>query len=79
MQFIIIDILCCPINLLLFELHAQILLHRYAYDITKCMFSKGNITEKLRVASFDCVNEIVVDLYAGNFLNNSTDTTKFFM
>ncbi|XP_052797605.1 tRNA wybutosine-synthesizing protein 2 homolog isoform X1 [Mya arenaria] len=38
---------------------------RYSYDITRCMFSAGNITEKLRVASFDCRGETVVDLYAG--------------
>ena len=29
------------------------------------MFSAGNITEKLRVASFQCSGEVVVDLYAG--------------
>lgn len=33
--------------------------------MTKCMFSAGNITEKLRVAGFDCKGETVVDLYAG--------------
>ncbi|XP_048779767.2 tRNA wybutosine-synthesizing protein 2 homolog isoform X4 [Ostrea edulis] len=38
---------------------------RYTYDVTKCMFSSGNVTEKLRVASFCCENETVVDLYAG--------------
>ena len=38
---------------------------RYTYDITKCMFSWGNITEKLRIAEFDCSNETVVDLFAG--------------
>jgi tRNA wybutosine-synthesizing protein 2 len=38
---------------------------KYSYDITKCMFSWGNITEKLRIASFDCSNETVVDLFAG--------------
>ncbi|WAR02293.1 TYW2-like protein [Mya arenaria] len=32
---------------------------RYSYDITRCMFSAGNITEKLRVASFDCRGETV--------------------
>ena len=37
----------------------------YSYDITKCMFSWGNITEKLRIADFDCSNEVVVDLFAG--------------
>ena len=29
------------------------------------MFSIGNITEKLRIASFDCKGEVVVDLFAG--------------
>ncbi|XP_041109946.1 tRNA wybutosine-synthesizing protein 2 homolog isoform X2 [Polyodon spathula] len=29
------------------------------------MFSSGNITEKLRIASFNCSGETVVDLYAG--------------
>ncbi len=37
----------------------------YVFDVTKCMFSSGNITEKLRVATFDCSGETVVDLYAG--------------
>ncbi|NXB12592.1 TYW2 protein, partial [Cnemophilus loriae] len=38
---------------------------RYTFDVTKCMFSPGNITEKLRVASLPCSGEILVDLYAG--------------
>jgi len=38
---------------------------RYSFDMMQCMFSCGNITEKLRVASFDCSQEVVVDLYAG--------------
>ncbi|XP_003970200.1 tRNA wybutosine-synthesizing protein 2 homolog [Takifugu rubripes] len=38
---------------------------RYEFDVTKCMFSAGNITEKLRVSQFDCRGETVVDLYAG--------------
>lgn len=38
---------------------------RYEFDVTKSMFSAGNITEKLRVAGFDCRGETVVDLYAG--------------
>ncbi|XP_072017551.1 LOW QUALITY PROTEIN: tRNA wybutosine-synthesizing protein 2 homolog [Amphiura filiformis] len=38
---------------------------RYTYDIQHCMFSSGNITEKLRVASLNCDGETVVDLYAG--------------
>ncbi|NWV29124.1 TYW2 protein, partial [Origma solitaria] len=38
---------------------------RYTFDVTKCMFSAGNITEKLRVAALPCSGEVVVDLYAG--------------
>lgn len=38
---------------------------RYTFDITQCMFSFGNITEKLRVASLPCVGQVLVDLYAG--------------
>ncbi|XP_061166905.1 tRNA wybutosine-synthesizing protein 2 homolog [Saccostrea echinata] len=38
---------------------------RYTYDVTKCMFSSGNVTEKIRIASFCCEGETVVDLYAG--------------
>ncbi|KAJ8048084.1 tRNA wybutosine-synthesizing protein 2-like [Holothuria leucospilota] len=38
---------------------------RYCYDILHSMFSAGNITEKLRITSFQCQGETVVDLYAG--------------
>ncbi|KAM4696589.1 tRNA wybutosine-synthesizing protein 2 homolog [Rhinophrynus dorsalis] len=38
---------------------------RYSFDVTKCMFSAGNIAEKQRVASLCCSGEVVVDLYAG--------------
>lgn len=38
---------------------------RYAFDVTRCMFSCGNVAEKLRVASLACAGEVVVDLYAG--------------
>uniref|UniRef100_A0A8D0GLJ8 tRNA wybutosine-synthesizing protein 2 homolog n=1 Tax=Sphenodon punctatus TaxID=8508 RepID=A0A8D0GLJ8_SPHPU len=38
---------------------------RYTFDVTRCMFCPGNITEKLRVASLPCTGEVVVDLYAG--------------
>ncbi|XP_008843663.1 tRNA wybutosine-synthesizing protein 2 homolog [Nannospalax galili] len=38
---------------------------QYKFDVTQCMFSFGNITEKLRVASLSCVGEVLVDLYAG--------------
>ena len=29
------------------------------------MFSSGNITEKMRVAKFNCTNQVVLDLFAG--------------
>lgn len=35
------------------------------FDITKCMYSFGNINEKMRMAKLDCSNEIVVDLFVG--------------
>lgn len=38
---------------------------RYSFDITKCMFSFGNIKEKLRVSKLNCEGEVVVDLFAG--------------
>lgn len=37
----------------------------YIFDVTKVMFSSGNGTEKMRVAKFDCSEEVVLDLYAG--------------
>lgn len=38
---------------------------RYTYDVTRNMFSKGNITEKLRISKWDCRGEVVVDMFAG--------------
>ena len=37
----------------------------YTFDISKCMFSSGNITEKIRIGNFSCEGQTVVDLYAG--------------
>lgn len=37
----------------------------YSFDATKCMFSFGNFSEKLRMARLDCQDEVVVDLFAG--------------
>tara|TARA_A100001015_G_scaffold194510_1_gene216830 strand:+ start:1640 stop:3112 length:1473 start_codon:yes stop_codon:yes gene_type:complete len=37
----------------------------YGFDVTLCMFSRGNISEKLRVASLPARDEVVVDLFAG--------------
>ncbi|KAJ7557692.1 hypothetical protein O6H91_04G005500 [Diphasiastrum complanatum] len=37
----------------------------YSFDATKCMFSSGNVSERLRIAQFECKDETVVDLFAG--------------
>ncbi|KAL9455707.1 hypothetical protein AB3S75_005015 [Citrus x aurantiifolia] len=37
----------------------------YSFDATKCMFSWGNLSEKLRMARLDCKDEVIVDLFAG--------------
>lgn len=37
----------------------------YSFDATKCMFSWGNLSEKLRMACLDCRDEVIVDLFAG--------------
>ncbi|KAF3330074.1 MET-10+related protein-like protein [Carex littledalei] len=37
----------------------------YSLDATKCMFSWGNRSEKLRMGALDCTNEVIVDLFAG--------------
>ncbi|XP_054025687.1 tRNA wybutosine-synthesizing protein 2 homolog isoform X1 [Dryobates pubescens] len=46
-------------------LTGPVMFPRYTFDVTKCMFSAGNIREKLRVASLPCSGEVLVDLYAG--------------
>ncbi|OMO76800.1 tRNA transferase Trm5/Tyw2 [Corchorus capsularis] len=37
----------------------------YSFDATKCMFSWGNLSEKIRMANLDCADEVIVDLFAG--------------
>ena len=37
----------------------------YTLDITKCMFSRGNVTEKARMAAQPAAEETIVDLFAG--------------
>uniref|UniRef100_A0ACD5UZW0 Uncharacterized protein n=1 Tax=Avena sativa TaxID=4498 RepID=A0ACD5UZW0_AVESA len=37
----------------------------YSLDATKCMFSSGNRSEKLRMGQLDCRDEVVVDLFSG--------------
>jgi len=44
--------------------HIELGIH-YDFDVMKCMFSSGNITEKIRISRFNCERETVVDLFAG--------------
>jgi tRNA G37 N-methylase Trm5 len=37
----------------------------YSFDMTKTMFSSGNVSEKARIGRLKCEGETVVDLYAG--------------
>lgn len=37
----------------------------YHLPLDRCMFSKGNINEKLRMASLDCAGQVIFDLFAG--------------
>ena len=37
----------------------------YSFNVTKCMFSSGNVSERIRVSKFDCTGEEILDLYAG--------------
>lgn len=37
----------------------------YSFDATKCMFSWGNLSEKVRMAQLECRDEVIVDLFAG--------------
>ncbi|GFP91985.1 tRNA wybutosine-synthesizing protein 2/3/4, partial [Phtheirospermum japonicum] len=37
----------------------------YSFDATKCMFSWGNLSEKLRMGHLECRDQVVVDLFAG--------------
>jgi tRNA wybutosine-synthesizing protein 2 len=38
---------------------------RYMMDVTKTMFSSGNVDERQRMGELDCSNETVVDMFAG--------------
>nr|CAB3267259.1 tRNA wybutosine-synthesizing protein 2 homolog [Phallusia mammillata] len=38
---------------------------KYKFDVTKCMFSSGNITEKIRMSKLSCKDETIVDMFAG--------------
>jgi tRNA G37 N-methylase Trm5 len=37
----------------------------YAWDVTRCMHSQGNINEKIRMSKLNIAHEVVVDLCAG--------------
>lgn len=37
----------------------------YSFDVTKSMFSAGNLAERGRIGELNCEGEIVLDLYAG--------------
>ncbi|XP_057960653.1 tRNA wybutosine-synthesizing protein 2/3/4-like isoform X1 [Malania oleifera] len=37
----------------------------YSFNVTKCMFSWGNLSEKIRMGQLDCRDEVIVDLFAG--------------
>ncbi len=37
----------------------------FEFDVTKVMFSSGNISERIRISKLDCFNEVILDLYAG--------------
>eukprot|EP00117_Sycon_ciliatum_P017462 scpid87707/ scgid16447/ tRNA wybutosine-synthesizing protein 2 homolog; Alpha-amino-alpha-carboxypropyl transferase TYW2 len=37
----------------------------YSFDVRHCMFSQGNITEKIRMSKLPCHGETVVDLFVG--------------
>ncbi len=38
---------------------------QYAYDVTKSMFSAGNLAERGRIGELDCAGEVILDLYSG--------------
>ena len=37
----------------------------FSFDITRCMFSSGNVTERMRMARIAAGGETIVDLFAG--------------
>ncbi|KAK9916814.1 hypothetical protein WJX75_007384 [Coccomyxa subellipsoidea] len=37
----------------------------YSLDVTRCMFSSGNVTERARMGRLPCTKETIVDLFAG--------------
>ena len=37
----------------------------YAYDFTRNMFSRGNVSEKIRFSALDVTDEVIIDLFVG--------------
>jgi tRNA wybutosine-synthesizing protein 3 len=37
----------------------------YVLDVTRCMFSSGNTSERARMGRLNCSGETIVDLFAG--------------
>jgi hypothetical protein len=35
------------------------------FDVTKCMFSSGNVSEKLRMSQLSCRDQVIFDFFAG--------------
>lgn len=65
MMVVMNDCSCYPKPISCLKHSSMSLLFRYCYDIRHSMFSAGNISEKIRVGSFICQGETVVDLFAG--------------
>ena len=38
---------------------------RYGFDVTRVMFSSGNVSERGRIGEMDLSGEVVVDAFAG--------------
>ena len=37
----------------------------FCLDVTKCMFSSGNVTERIRMGRVSAVGDTIVDLFTG--------------
>ena len=38
---------------------------KYSLDVTRCMFSSGNVTERARMGRMACHGQTIVDLFTG--------------
>ena len=38
---------------------------KYSLDVTRCMFSSGNVGERARMGRQPCQDQVVVDLFTG--------------